>query len=138
MWENICILSRLVEPQSNAYRHKEISVSSKNIYIYIRLIFFFFSCEKCGKRFTKSHHLKAHLNTHEKNKPIKYIPPDSVSTLITPERAYQDVMTLLTASKIVTCDVDESTDNFLEENMHITDDCEFEGQQKHVKEEFFT
>lgn len=25
-----------------------------------------FGCEQCGKRFTKSHHLKAHLNTHRK------------------------------------------------------------------------
>ena len=53
-----------------------------------------FSCEKCGKRFTKSHHLKAHLNTHEKK--AKFI-PDQDS--ITPEVLYQDVMTILTATK---------------------------------------
>lgn len=26
-----------------------------------------YSCEICGKRFAKSHHLKAHLNTHNKS-----------------------------------------------------------------------
>lgn len=29
------------------------------------------SCEVCGKRFAKSHHLKAHMNTHNKNSAVK-------------------------------------------------------------------
>jgi uncharacterized Zn-finger protein len=34
-------------------------------------------CQTCGKRFTKSHHLKSHLNTHLKalNKQATMVPP---------------------------------------------------------------
>lgn len=34
-------------------------------------------CQTCGKRFTKSHHLKSHLNTHLKalNKQASMVPP---------------------------------------------------------------
>jgi uncharacterized Zn-finger protein len=34
-------------------------------------------CSTCGKRFTKSHHLKSHLNTHLKalNKQASMVPP---------------------------------------------------------------
>lgn len=30
-----------------------------------------YSCEVCGKRFAKSHHLKAHMNTHNKTNTVK-------------------------------------------------------------------
>lgn len=36
-------------------------------------------CQTCGKRFTKSHHLKSHLNTHLKalNKQASIAPPSA-------------------------------------------------------------
>lgn len=104
------------------------------VYKYCSL--FFFSCEKCGKRFTKSHHLKAHLNTHEKNKPIKYLPGDTITSVVTPDRTYQDVMTFLTGSKIVSTDTDhENGGIYLEETLQMTDDCEFE--EKPLRESLF-
>ena len=35
-----------------------------NLYCYFYLFEYTCSCQHCGKRFTKAHHLKAHLNTH--------------------------------------------------------------------------
>lgn len=36
----------------------KLTVSNSSVFLY--------SCETCGKRFAKSHHLKAHMNTHNK------------------------------------------------------------------------
>lgn len=62
---------------------------------------FFCRCTVCSKRFTKSHHLKAHMNTHERNLPAAANKgPCAVPVAI----AYGDVLSSLLNSTISTSD----------------------------------
>lgn len=85
MLEMVLVFACPVQSYADAHRHQALRVrfyriGGRSVYCYLpALSLSEFRCDNCGKRFTKSHHLKAHKQTHDRGRALRGSAPSSSS-----------------------------------------------------------